>query len=207
MGKHSVKKSARQKTGYAVGGLALAGAASLVVGAGTAHADPDWGPVIACESGGRPTATNPSSTASGLFQFLDSSWRAYGGGRYAARAKDATPAQQYEIANHAYAMSGLTPWTASKGCWGGKVSTNAPKHAAPAAPAAPLPVATSAPKHAKPEPVAAGGWYTVQPGDCLSEIAAAQGLDDWHPLWDLNRATIGDDPNTVYTGQKLKMPA
>lgn len=173
-----------------------------------AHADVDWGPLISCESGGNARAQNPSSTASGLFQFLDTSWAAYGGTKYAARAKDATPAQQYEIANHAYAVSGLTPWTASKGCWGGKVSTNAPKHAAPAAPAAPLPVATSTPKHAKPEPAAAGDWYTVQPGDCLSEIAATQGLDDgWRPLWDLNRATIGDDPNTIYTGQKLKLPA
>lgn len=30
--------------------------------------------VMACESGGNPDAENPVSTASGLFQFLDSTW-------------------------------------------------------------------------------------------------------------------------------------
>lgn len=148
-----------------------------------AHADVDWGPLIACESGGRATAQNPSSTASGLFQFLDSSWRAYGGGKYAARAKDATPAQQYEIANHAYAMSGLSPWAASRSCWGGKVSTNAKP-----APTSPGP--------------ATGGIYVVRAGDTLALIATAHGTT-WQQLAQLNHLP---NPDLIYPGRQLRMP-
>lgn len=49
--------------------------------------------VIAHESGGNPTAANPTSSASGLFQDLDSTWGGYGG---YARAADAPVSVQYE---------------------------------------------------------------------------------------------------------------
>jgi LysM repeat protein len=182
-GKHRARKSVRHRTGYVVAGLTAAGSVALVIAAGTAHADVDWAPLIQCESGGRPTATNPSSTASGLFQFLDSSWRAYGGGKYAARAKDATPAQQYEIANHAYAMSGLTPWAASRSCWGGKVSTTAKP-----AVTSPGPVATST--------------YVVRAGDTLATVASAHATT-WQQLAQLNHLP---NPDLIYPGQQLRMP-
>ena len=72
----------------------------------------DWTPIIKCESGHNPKAQNRSSTASGLFQFLDSSWKAYGRAKYSSRAKDATVAQQTEIAEAAFRRSGLSPWKA-----------------------------------------------------------------------------------------------
>ena len=196
--------------------------ATLTVAAGVvlastnvAHADPDWAPIIACESGGNPSAQNPSSTASGLFQFLDTSWIAYGGGKYASRAKYATPEQQYEIANRAYAQSGVTPWNASKSCWGGKIGTNAaPKHAAPDKPTAPLPPSTTAPKHAKPEPdatkplqlaeIPADGMYTVVSGDTLFGIATAHGIESWEILAERNRVTV-PNPNLIYPGQRLNL--
>jgi LysM repeat protein len=135
----------------------------------------NWDAIIACESGGNPKAVNPSSTASGLFQFLDSSWRAYGGGQYAARAKDATPDQQYAVANKAFAMSGLSPWAASRSCWAGKtISVSKP----------------TVPKHAKLELTADTGTYTVKAGDTLSSIATKE--------------TIAD-PNMIYPGQTLKL--
>ncbi len=73
-----------------------------------------------CESGGSYTAENPSSTASGAFQYLDSSWRSYGyAARYGvSRASMASPAQQDEAALDTLARSGTTPWNASRGCWG-----------------------------------------------------------------------------------------
>jgi phage-related protein len=43
--------------------------------------------IIGRESGGNPTAQNPRSSASGLFQMIDATWRAYGG--TTAHAKDA----------------------------------------------------------------------------------------------------------------------
>lgn len=61
-----------------------------------------------CESGGNPSAKNPGSTASGLFQFLDGTWesttgtpapaRAYGGGTQVAAAAKL------------YRSSGWGPW-------------------------------------------------------------------------------------------------
>jgi resuscitation-promoting factor RpfA len=98
--------------------------------------------IAKCESGGNPAAQNSGSTASGLYQFLDSSWKAYGGAKYGPRAKDASAAQQTEIAHAAVARSGLTPWAASQHCWGGKVSTASISASGPAAskPTAPKPV-------------------------------------------------------------------
>lgn len=77
-----------------------------------------WAPIIRCESGGNPRAQNRSSSASGLFQFLDSTWRSLG---YKGRAKDAPPATQYQAADKLYRRAGLRPWKASKRCWSGKV--------------------------------------------------------------------------------------
>lgn len=47
--------------------------------------------VLRCESGGDPTAENPTSTASGLWQILDGTWSRFGGYQ---RAKFAPPAIQ-----------------------------------------------------------------------------------------------------------------
>lgn len=193
---HSVRTCTAFVATATVAGIAGTVAVTTTMEAQAADG-PDWSAIIACESGGNPAAQNPSSTASGLFQFLDTSWIAYGGGKYASRAKYATPAQQTEIANHAYALSGLSPWAASQGCWSGKVS--APKHAAPSAPAIPLPVAT-APKHA-----ATGETYTVQQGDTLSAIAAVRGLA-WEALYATNQGLIGGDPDQIYPGQTLRLP-
>lgn len=214
VGRHRAPAPPRRRAPYVrevatLTGVAVAATLGNVVWhALPAHADPDWTPVIQCESGGNPTAQNPSSTASGLFQFLDTSWLAYGGGQYAPRAKDATPAQQTAIANRAYAQAGLIPWAASRSCWGGKVSTgnpvtltaaSTPRHAAPSRPAVPLP-STAAPRHA------ASGTYTVQAGDTLSVVAASHGLGDWGSLYDLNRDVIGGDPDMILPGQVLTLP-
>lgn len=76
-----------------------------------------WGGVISCESGWNPRAHNSHSSASGLFQFLSGTWRSLGGLRFGRTAADASPEEQMEIANRAYARDGLTPWEASKSCW------------------------------------------------------------------------------------------
>jgi len=43
--------------------------------------------------------------------------------------------------------------------------------------------------------------YTVQPGDTLSEIAAARGLD-WHELAEINQLA---DPDLILVGQQLRL--
>ncbi len=67
-----------------------------------------------CESGGNYTAENPSS-ASGAYQFLDSTWAGYGG---YSRAKYAPPAVQDAAAIAEYNRNGTTPWNPSRSCWG-----------------------------------------------------------------------------------------
>jgi hypothetical protein len=75
------------RTQPGVGGL-LAGGAAGAGGPVKYGGDMDriLGTIRKLESGGNYTAKNPSSTASGAYQFLDSSWAGYGGYRRAADA-------------------------------------------------------------------------------------------------------------------------
>lgn len=67
--------------------------------------------IIAAESGGNITAQNPTSTASGKYQFLDSTWAGYGG---YARAKDAPESVQDEKFEQTWAGgAGASHWAAS----------------------------------------------------------------------------------------------
>ncbi len=73
-----------------------------------------------CESGGNYLAANPRSSARGAYQFLLSSWAAYGHAqRYGVfEAHRATPAQQDEAAVITWKRDGTRPWYASRSCWG-----------------------------------------------------------------------------------------
>jgi LysM repeat protein len=188
-GRHR-KQSKVAKTAAALTVTATIPGLSLVA-PGTAEAAPPggWGPIIACESGGNAKAQNPSSSASGLFQMLDSTWHGLGG---KGRAKDASEAEQYSRAEKLYSQSGLSPWAASKSCWKGKVSQNpAPK------PPAPPPV-----KPESPPSIGAGdGNYTVKPGDTLAKIAEGHGTT-WQKIYDANRNVV-KNPSLIRPGQRL----
>jgi Transglycosylase-like domain len=69
-----------------------------------------WSCIISHESGGDPTAVNPSSGDGGLFQFNVNTWLSNGGGQYAPNAQSATPAQQWAIAIATQAADGWSPW-------------------------------------------------------------------------------------------------
>ncbi|MEZ5378654.1 MAG: DUF4214 domain-containing protein [Acidimicrobiales bacterium] len=73
-----------------------------------------------CESGGNYLAANRRSSARGAYQFLASSWAAYGhAARYGVfEAHLATPAQQDEAAVITWKRDGVRPWYASRSCWG-----------------------------------------------------------------------------------------
>jgi len=49
-------------------------------------------------------------------------------------------------------------------------------------------------------------WYTVRPGDCLSAIAARHRYPGgWPRLYAHNRGTVGQDPDLIYPGQRLRL--
>lgn len=76
--------------------------------------------IALCESQNNPLAKNPSSSASGRFQFLKGSWEAYGRqlwgtteGKDVFSYKDNT-----ELAEYVYSIEGTKPWISSIDCWG-----------------------------------------------------------------------------------------
>jgi hypothetical protein len=70
--------------------------------------------VVQRESRGDPRAENPTSTASGLFQFLDGTWQAYsaeaGIGEQYRRASAAPASVQWALARWVVKEKGKYPW-------------------------------------------------------------------------------------------------
>jgi len=64
--------------------------------------------VMMCESGGNPNAANPRSTASGLFQFLNSTWESTTGTPAPASAYGGST--QIAAAAKLWRSSGWSPW-------------------------------------------------------------------------------------------------
>lgn len=76
-----------------------------------------WNGIIDCESGGVANIENPTSTASGLWQFLDTTWSwvaedASRNDLVGTRAKDASVADQWAMAEHLRTMpgGGISHW-------------------------------------------------------------------------------------------------
>lgn len=69
--------------------------------------------VIARESGGDPTAVNPSSGAGGLYGFLPSTWASLG---YSGLPEYAAVAVQNAAFEKLYAEDGTSPWAPYDGC-------------------------------------------------------------------------------------------
>ncbi|MGL3201070.1 MULTISPECIES: LysM peptidoglycan-binding domain-containing protein, partial [Curtobacterium] len=86
----------------------------------------------------------------------------------------------------------------------------APQQAAPqqAAPQPAAPKATAPAASSKPAPVKTSGkTYKIASGDTLDTIATKLDLQGgWKQLWAANTSTI-DDPNLIYAGQTLQLPA
>ncbi len=99
----------------ALGGTLVAG------GITTASAAPGNPGVLArikaCESSGSYTAQNPSSSASGAYQFLTSTWRALPASAGYPTAASAPAAVQDRAARQLFAQQGTSPWLASAACW------------------------------------------------------------------------------------------
>ncbi|MFI5669703.1 transglycosylase family protein [Streptomyces sp. NPDC051704] len=193
-----------------------AGLALPLIGAGTAHAASadTWDKVADCESTNNWHINTGNGYYGGL-QFSQSTWRAFGGTAYAARADLATKDQQIAVAEKVLGGQGPQAWPVCGKQAGLSRSGPAPavspqgqgqgvkvqvqvKEAKPAAPPAttPRPTGTSV----LPNP------YVVAPGDSLSAIATRQHVEGgWQALYETNRATVGSDPNLILPGQRLTL--
>ena len=96
-----------------IAGVAIAASAALVTGVGLGvpaqAARSVWDAVAACESGGN-WSINTGNGYSGGLQFSGSTWRAFGGGRYASRAHLASKAEQIATAQRVLAAQGPGAW-------------------------------------------------------------------------------------------------
>ena len=195
-------------------GLALSGTAANAASTST------WDALAQCESSGN-WAINTGNGYTGGLQFSPTTWAAYGG---TGSAADASREQQIAVAERVQASQGWGAWpscSAKLGLSGGATGAvqaapvqSAPVQAAPvqAAPvqSAPLQSAsvTQAPagKHATAVALS-GETYTLQAGDTLSTVAQRLGVEGgWQRLADANLDTISN-PNLVFAGQVIQLPA
>ncbi|GLW74575.1 transglycosylase [Kitasatospora phosalacinea] len=227
------RRSTKAEKVVAAAGVASVGLAlPLLVAAGAAAAPADtWDRVAQCESGGNWSINTGNGFYGGL-QFTSSTWRAYGGGQYAARADQASRAQQIAVAERVLSSQGPGAWpVCSKraGLAKGGAPADASEDTAsrsqerptaprqpkssqskkPAKPAAPAEPQAAEPQAAEPQAVpqnAAAGGYTVQDGDTLSGIAAAQNVSGgWERIYRANHELIGADPDLILPGQVLSL--
>ena len=216
--------------------LAAVSAATLALSATAANAAAPttsastWDALAQCVSGGI-WSTNTGNGFSGGLQFTPQTWAAFGG---TGSPQGASRAQQIAVAEKVQASQGWGAWpacSAKLGLNGGGgapapqiLPQSAPVHVAPVqapvqtapvqtAPVAQAPVATEVPVQAPVEArhaaavAVSGQTYTVQEGDTLSKIAQKLGIQGgWQQLADANTDTISD-PDLVFVGQVLQLPA
>jgi resuscitation-promoting factor RpfA len=146
--------------------------------------------IAQCESGGSYTAQNRSSTASGKYQFINSTWKRYGG--TTARARDASPAEQERVFQRAFAAEGTRPWNASKSCWQGK-GGNAPQTPRKsAAPRAQVPAPTNA-------PVGSRGTYTCDAAHLKYELCDPANLGQKNVPYPVRKGEASKHSRGSYT--------
>ncbi|MEU8467347.1 transglycosylase family protein [Streptomyces sp. NPDC029006] len=191
-----------------------AGLAIPLVAAGTANAADvaTWNKVAACESSGNWSINTGNGFYGGL-QFTRSTWDAYGGTRYAARADLATRDQQIAVAEKVLDGQGPGAWPVCSGSAGltrGGGSPDVRAETVSTHPARSRPASTSV-RDVRPQttPQSRAGraeMYTVVHGDTLSGIAGDhQVRGGWRTLYAGNRTTIGTDPDLIVPGQRLSL--
>jgi nucleoid-associated protein YgaU len=209
-------------TRAAASGLALAALTAAGVGMSAAPANAastsTWDSIAQCESSGNWHINTGNGYYGGL-QFSASTWRAYGGSGSAA---DASKSEQIRIAEKVLASQGWGAWPACSAKLGlsgksGSISSSSHsvsttrKASAPAVHHSKVTHHTAVKHTSKARHVAhvklSGKTYTVRSGDTLAKIAKKLSVHGgWQRLADAN-TNIVSDPNLIFPGQKLHLPA
>lgn len=200
-GKHARSpQTGRIARNATTGGIATLGL--IMASGGTAAAAPDevWAPLIECESGGNPTAQNPTSTASGLYQIIDGTWQGFGGLEFAPTAAQATPEQQRIVAERILAGQGPGAWEACDDSLEAWIAAGSPGDATP-----PVQAEAAITPSGGVDPALdprAGSELVVEEGDTLVEIGEVFGI----PWRDIAAANGITEPWTIHVGQLLIIP-
>ncbi|MFD7290890.1 transglycosylase family protein [Streptomyces sp. NPDC059863] len=230
-GKHRrPSKAVRYATLAGVTGAAVA---APLIGATSASAATaaEWDKVAQCESGGNWSINTQNGFYGGL-QFTPSTWAAYGGTAYAARADLASKSQQIAVAEKVLAGQGKGAWPncgvgLSRAAYDGGSATQSTQPSQSTQKQS-QPTQRQAPKQqqAQPkqqettrgaaQPASRGesrpttikkgdGEYKVKSGDSLSKIAKAEDVEGgWQKLFDLNKDIVSD-ADVIYPGQQLHL--
>jgi nucleoid-associated protein YgaU len=164
----------------------LAGSVAL---AGPAKADINWDAIARCESGGNWSINTGNGYYGGL-QFSRSTWRAYGGTRYADTANRASKSEQIRIAERVARGQGIGAWP-----------TCGRRHAYTAASRGGVrKVSANRSTGSR-----SSGTYVVRRGDTLARIAARHDVrGGWRALYRTN-ADVLHSPHRLRVGQRLKL--
>ncbi|GAB2754277.1 transglycosylase family protein [Sinomonas soli] len=205
----------------AASGAALS-AAALGAPAANAADGSTWDALAQCESGGN-WSINTGNGFSGGLQFTPSTWAAYGG---TGSPTTASRSQQIAVAERVLAGQGWGAWPACSAKLGlsGTAGANptpiqvqsapvervVPVQQAPVQQAVPVqqaaPVQQAPARHAA-EVAVSGKTYTIVSGDTLGKIAEKLDVKGgWQALADANAKTIAN-PNLIFPGQVLQLPA
>ncbi|MEV3929940.1 transglycosylase family protein [Streptomyces sp. NPDC049944] len=203
------------------GGAGIALPLLTAASAGAASTDV-WEKVAACESTGNWHINTGNGYFGGL-QFTGSTWAAYGGTAYAARADLATRDQQIAVAEKVLDGQGPGAWPTCSVRAGLKqggdsphivpqtqrrsTATQAVQDKATESRPAKRTVREAGPAKVSPTTVpGARESYTVARGDSLSGIASAERVQGgWQRLYAANRVVVGTDPDLILPGQRLTL--
>ncbi|WTP61990.1 transglycosylase family protein [Streptomyces phaeochromogenes] len=186
-----------------------AGMAIPLIGTGVANAaDVDtWNKVAACESTNNWQINTGNGYYGGL-QFTQSTWEAYGGRAYAARADLATKDQQIAVAEKVLKGQGPGAWptcSVRAGLTRGGDTPDINPSGKSAQPAKRT-VRDVQPQTTPQSQAGTAEMYTVVRGDTLSGIAGSREVQGgWRQLYDANRRTVGADPDMIIPGQRLSL--
>lgn len=196
--------------------VGVVAAAALSVGVGAATAAPAeaastvWDRVAKCESGGNWRINTGNGYYGGL-QFSRSTWRGYGGSRYASTANRATKAQQIAIARRTLAGQGPGAWPVCSRRAGltkanGKASRTATPATNPGASRSTTKTrAVKRPSSTKTTYAVSGRTVTVKRGDTLAKLANRHDVrGGWRGLWTLNKSRV-KNPDLIRVGQVLRI--
>ncbi|MFJ5997417.1 transglycosylase family protein [Streptomyces sp. NPDC092370] len=189
-----------------------AGMALPFMGTGAAQAaDVDtWNKVAACES----TSNWNINTGNGFYgglQFTQSTWEAYGGRAYAARADLASKDQQIAVAEKVLDGQGPGAWPvcsvrAGLTRGGGEPDIRPAAERTKQKDAEKTSLEDVRPQSTPQSRAGNAEMYIVVRGDTLSGIADDQDVrGGWRGLYAANRSAIGSDPDLIVPGQRLAL--